>query len=124
METHDAYWVGQRLFNAGLRTYRLADKEYYAMPWWKWQATLWLLRKVRRFPYIRERFDCEDHARFADVFASLFGLNTIGTVITRKHAWNIIVCSDRLHHVEPQTWQEFQAGAGIYSLEDAYVEGL
>ena len=60
-----------------------------------------------RFEYIKDVSDCDDAALLFKAAASERQENGVGLVFGKTlqgyHAWNIAMCHDGLHEVEPQT---------------------
>jgi hypothetical protein len=52
-----------------------------------------------RWHYLPEVKDCDDAAFAFRAFAG----HGVGIALSRKHAWNLALCTDGVWHIEPQT---------------------
>ena len=85
---------------------------------------------VAKHGWIRERFDCDDHAWWAKAILSMtYLVNCVAFVNDHSsgHAYNLVLCWDRSFFWEPQPNSqgvpvgEINIGADPYKLEWGYV---
>lgn len=77
--------------------------------------------RVHQERYVAEKRDCEYFMFSLKVeIAKEFGCNSVGLVIDRAHAYNLIVCTDRIIIIEPQTGMVV-AKQGRYSMQRGVV---
>lgn len=85
--------------------------------------------KTNNLKYISETFDCENFAAiFKNRLALYYGITAVGVVLNYKggHAFNVVVCSDGVYVLEPQTdaiWgaRENDKKGKFYQIDDSVI---